>query len=366
MDSVFAEIMRHAVDTGASDVHLKAGAPIVFRVDRELRSLEAEAPSEAWLQAVLQEIAPANLQTALQEGREIDFAFAVEGLGRFRTNVFRQRGQTAIALRLVKNEIRNFTELNLPETLRKIAEAPRGIIIVAGAIGSGKSTTLAAMIGHINANARKHIITLEDPIEYLFHDQQSIIEQREIGLDTATFATGLRHVLRQDPDVIMVGEIRDAESAMAAMSAANIGHLVITTLHTNDAMQSVQRIIEFFPTEQRDYARQLFAVTLRAVVCQRLLRSTTSGVLPALEILINNLAVTKAIETGQSDKLLGIMELSSGEGMQTFDQALRSFVASNRISREEALAYAANPETLRMSFQGVTINESNRILGSRR
>ena len=366
MDPVFQNILRNAGEVGASDIHLKAGSQIVFRVDRKLRPVECEAPSDAWLRAVLDSIAPPHLRAAFAAGEEIDFAFAIEGLGRFRTNAFQQRGEIALALRLVKGQIRNFAQLNLPDTIRKVAESPRGIVIVAGAIGSGKSTTLAAMIDHINRTARKHIITLEDPIEYLFDDGQSLIEQREIGLDTASFSHGLRHILRQDPDVIVIGEMRDAESAMAAMSAANIGHLVITTLHTSDAMQSVQRVIEFFPDSQRDYARQLFASTLRAVVCQRLVTSSTTGVIPAMEILINNVGSTKAIEGNQTDKLPGIMELGSSEGMQSFDQALRALVAANKITREEAMAHAANPETLRMSFQGVNLNESHRILGSRR
>lgn len=366
MDPVFQNILRSASEVGASDIHLKASSPIVFRIDRKLRPVESEHPTDAWLRSVLETIAPEHLRAAFAAGEEIDFAFAVEGLGRFRTNAFQQRGQIALALRIVKGQIRTFAELQLPDTIRRVAESPRGIVIVAGAIGSGKSTTLAAMIDHINRTARKHIITLEDPIEYLFDDGQSLIEQREIGLDTSSFGQGLRHVLRQDPDVIVIGEMRDAESAMAAMSAANIGHLVITTLHTSDAMQSVQRVIEFFPNEQRDYARQLFASTLRAVVCQRLLTSATSGILPALEILINNIGVTKAIENSQTDKIPGLMELGSNEGMQSFDQALRGLVAANKITREEAMAHAANPETLRMSFQGVSLNESTRILGSRR
>ena len=366
MDAVFQNILRAAAEAGASDIHFKADAPITFRISRELRAIECDHPSDEWLRSVLAEITPANLRDAAGDGREIDFAFALEGLGRFRTNAFQQRGKIALALRLVKSGVRTFAELNLPDTIRKIAEAPRGIVIVAGAIGSGKSTTLAAMLDHVNATAHKHIITLEDPIEYLFADKQSVIEQREVGLDTESFSTGLRHVLRQDPDIIVIGEMRDADSAMAAMSAANIGHLVITTLHTSDAMQSVQRVVEFFPNEQRDYARQLFAATLRAIVCQRLVVSPKAGVLPALEILISNTGVVKAIESNQTDKLPGIMELGAGEGMQSFDQALRNLVASGRITREEAMAHAANPETLRMSFQGVTLNESNRILGTRR
>ena len=366
MDPVFQSILRNASEAGASDVHMKAGAPIVYRINRELHPFGAEPPSDEWLRSVVETIAPPHLRDAYARGEEVDFAFDIEGLGRFRTNVFQQRGQVALALRLVKNQVQNFAALNLPATLSRIAESPRGIVIVAGAIGSGKSSTLAAMLDHLNRHARKHVITLEDPIEYLFRDGQCIIEQREVGLDTESFSSGLRHVLRQDPDVIVIGEMRDAESAMAAMSAANIGHLVITTLHTSDAMQSVQRVIEFFPNEQRDYARQLFAATLRAVVCQRLVPSTTSGVIPAVEILINHLGVQKAIAADQPEKLPGMMELGAGEGMQTFDQALRALVTANRITREEAIAHAANPEGLRMAFQGVTLHETSRILGSRR
>ena len=366
MDSAFQILLRHAVEAGASDIHLKGGGPVILRVDRQLRYLDWKTPTDSWLREVIGELVPPHLREAHAAGREVDFAFAVEGLGRFRTNIFQQRGEVALALRLVKQEIRSFGELNLPDTIRRISEAPRGIVIVAGAIGSGKSTTLAAMLDHVNSTKGKHIITIEDPIEYLFADKQSVIEQREIGLDTASFSTALRHVLRQDPDIIVIGEMRDAESAMAAMSAANIGHLVITTLHTADAMQSVQRVLEFFPVEQREYARQLFAATLRAVICQRLVNSTTSGVLPALEILVNTISVAKAIEGSQTEKLPGIMELGTNEGMQTFDQALRTLVSANRITREEALAHAANPDLLRMSFQGVNLSEGTRILGSRR
>jgi pilus retraction protein PilT len=366
MDAVFQNILRAAAEAQASDIHLKADGAIVLRIDRKLVTMDAEPPSDEWLRATIEMIAPAHLRERLAAGQEIDFAFAVEGLGRFRTNVFQQRGKTAVALRLVKAQIRGFGELNLPETIRHVAESPRGIVIVAGAIGSGKSTTLAAMLAHVNATARKHIITLEDPIEYLFQDRESLIEQREVGLDTESFSAGLRHVLRQDPDIIVIGEMRDAESAMAAMSAANIGHLVITTLHTSDAMRSVQRVVEFFPAEQRDYARQLFAATLRAVICQRLVASSKSGVIPAVEILINSVGVANAIATDQTDKLPGMMELGSNEGMQTFDQALRALVAANRITREEAMSHAANPDALRMSFQGVTLTESTRILGTRK
>jgi twitching motility protein PilT len=305
------------------------------------------------------------LHAHLAEHHEADVAFHLPGVSRFRANIFQQRGESAVALRVVKTSLRSFNELNLPDTVRRIAEAPRGIVIIAGAIGSGKSTTLAAMIEHINTTARKHIITLEDPIEYLFDDKQSIIEQREVGLDTATFGSGLRQVLRQDPDVLVIGEMRDAQSAAAAMSAANIGHLVFTTIHTADAAASVQRVLEFFPTDEREYARRLFAATLHAVICQRLVRTSSRGVRPALEILLNNGGVSKAIENSQPEKLQGLMELGAGEGMQTFDEALIRMVQEGLITRETAMAHAANPEGLRMVFQGVVHSDPRRILGSR-
>ena len=365
MDRVFEGILRAAVEAGASDIHLKTDAPVVFRIDRALIPIEAPVPGEAWMRSVLEDIVPPHLRTVLERDHEADFAFAPSGLGRFRTNAFQQRGQWTIAMRLVKGEIRNFQELNLPSIVERIAEAQRGIVLIAGAIGSGKSTTLAAMVEHINRTARKHIVTLEDPIEFLFEDKLSLIEQREIGIDTMSFGSGLRHVLRQDPDVIVIGEMRDASSAAAAMSAANIGHLVIATLHTGDAPKSVQRVLEFFPSEQRDYARRLFADTLHAVMCQRLIRSEAGGTLPAIELLLNTGGVAKLILDDRIDKLPGAMELGIGDGMQTFDQALQQLVAAGRISRQEALAHAGNPDALRMAFQGVVLSESRRILGSR-
>lgn len=365
MDEIFQSILRAAIEAGASDIHIKADAPVVFRIARELVPVDAPLHSESWLRRVVEQIVPAHLQAQLEREHEVDFAFAAPGLGRFRTNVFQQRGQLTLALRLVKTDVPAFEELNLPETIRGIAVAPRGIVIIAGAIGSGKSTTLAAMLEHLNATERRHIITLEDPIEFLFTDKQSVIEQREIGLDTASFASGLRHVLRQDPDVIVIGEMRDGQSAAAAMSAANIGHLVITTLHTADATRSVQRVLEFFPAHERDYARRLFADTLHAVICQRLVSSSESGVLPAVEILLNTSAVSQAIVGDRLDKIAGLIEMSTGDGMQTFDQALHQLVKAGRVSREEAMAHAANPDALRMAFQGVILSESRRILGSR-
>jgi len=362
---IFARILRGAVEAGASDVHLKIGAPVIFRIGGELVPVDAPPPTAEWMRTVLGEIVPAHLRARLEREHEIDFAHAPAEVGRFRVNIFQHRGGHVMALRLVKSAIRTFAQLHLPDTVRRIAEAPSGIVLVTGATGSGKSTTLAAMIDHINSTARKHILTLEDPIEFLFDDKQSIIEQREVGLDTATFASGLKNVLRQDPDVLVIGEMRDAESAAAAMSAANIGHLVISTLHTVDAAKSVQRLLEFFPAAEREQARQQFASTLHAVVCQRFVRTPGAERRPALEILLNNATVTKLIHTGALEKLPAAIELGASEGMQTFNAALHALVTAGQITQDEALANSPHPEALKMRFQGVILNETRRILGSR-
>ncbi len=361
----FHSILRGAIDAGASDIHLKAGGPVTFRIARDLVLVEAPTPTPEWMETVLGAIVPADVRGRLEREQEVDFAYAPAGLGRFRTNVFRQRGQPVIAMRLVKTVLREFAGLHLPEMVRKVAETPRGIVLIAGATGSGKSTTLAAMIEHINRTARRHIITLEDPIEYLFTDRQAIIEQREVGLDTASFASGLKNVLRQDPDVIVIGEMRDPESIAAAISAANIGNLVISTLHTADAAKSVQRILEFFPSADREPMRRQLATTLYAVICQKLVNATDGTLLPAVEVLLGNSAVEKAIHQGTLEKLQAAMEMGAGDGMQTFDQALYDLVSAGRITQAEALAHSPSPESLRMRFQGVVLSETRRILGSR-
>ncbi len=358
-------ILLGAVEAGASDVHIKADAPVTFRIQRELRPVDVPQPDEAWVSAVLDQIVPAHLKSRLNQDREADFAIALPGVGRFRANVFQQRGTYVIAFRIVRTLIRNFNELRLPEAVQRIAESKRGIVIVAGAPGAGKSTTLAAIIEHMNSSARRHIITLEDPIEYFFEDKLSVIEQREVGLDTATFATGLRNVLRQDPDVLVIGEMRDADSVAAAVSAANIGALAISTLHTGDASRSIRRILEFFPGTDREQARRQLAASLHAVICQKLVKTRGGQVLPAVEILINNASVAKLIESDRLDKLNGAIELGAGEGMQTFEQSLHQLVANGAISIGEALAHAPNPDSFRMKMHGVALQESHRILSTR-
>jgi len=361
----FAQILREAVAAGASDVHLKPGAPVVFRIQREICPVEAPTPTDEWLGRIINAIAPAHLQQRLQADREVDFAYHPQGIGRFRVNVYQQRGRFVMALRVVRMKIPNFDELHLPPIVQKIAESSRGIVLLAGAPGSGKSSTLAAILQHVNERARRHIVTLEDPIEYFFEDKLSIIEQREVGLDTTSFATGLHNVLRQDPDVLVIGEMRGLDAVSTAVSAANVGTLVFTTLHTGDAARSVQRILDFFGPEDRDYARQQIASTLGAVVCQKLVRTVNGGVVPALEVLINNSGVTKLIESNRLDQLTATIELGGGEGMQTFDQSLHELVRSGQISQAEALASAPSPESFKMRLQGVVLADARRIIHSR-
>ena len=359
---LFNRILRIAIEGGASDVHLKVGAPITFRIDGNLVDVEAPKPTQEWMDNVLDTIVPIHLKDVLQNEREIDFSYYQEGVGRFRTNCFQQRGTFALAMRYVKTDIPSFEDLGLIPVLREIAEAPRGIVLVSGTTGSGKSTTLAAMIQHINATSRKHVVTLEDPIEFVFTDAKSVIEQREVGLDSLSFSAGLKHVLRQDPDVIMIGEMRDAISFSAAMSAADTGHLVLSTLHTTNAGQSVTRILDFFKSEERDQIRRQLAGTLKAVVCQRMVGRIGGGVIPAIEVLMNTGTVRKLIDENRLEKLGTAIETGSEDGMQNFNQALFKLVKDRLVSEEEALTKATNADALKMNFQGIFLSEGKRIL----
>jgi twitching motility protein PilT len=265
-------------------------------------------------------------------------------------------------MRYVKTIVPSFEELGLLQQIRKIAESPRGIVLVAGSTGCGKSTTLAAMIEHINANFKKHLITLEDPIEYVFEDNQCVIEQREVGLDTSSFHHALKHVLRQDPDIIMIGEMRDAVSFTAAMSAADTGHLVLSTVHTTNAAQSVNRILDFFKAEEREQVRRQLSGTLQAVVCQRMVTTVTGGMTPALEIMINTPTVRKLMEENRLDKLPVAIETGLDDGMLNFNQSLFNLVKEGKVSEKEALAKASNPQALEMNFKGIFLDEGRRIL----
>jgi twitching motility protein PilT len=360
---LFHRILTLAIESGASDVHFKIGGPVILRINRQLVPIEAPWPNVEWMENVVQTIVPRYARTRLEHDHEVDFSYYAQGVGRFRTNVFQQRGQLCLSMRYVKTKIPSFEELNLLDILKTLAESPRGIVLVAGTTGCGKSTTLAAMIQHINTTSKKHIITLEDPIEYVFEDDQSVIEQREIGLDTLSFEHGLKYILRQDPDIIMIGEMRDSISFQAAMSAADTGHLVLSTLHTTDAPQSISRILDFFKMDERDQIRRQLAGTMQAIVVQRMVAGAAGGVIPALEIMINTSTVRKLLEENRLDKLAAAIETGVEDGMQNFNQALFNLVKQRKVTEKEALSKATNPAALEMNFRGIFLDEGRRILG---
>ena len=360
---LFHKILKTAVDGGASDIHFKIGTPVIFRINRELVAVECPHPTMDWLNQVVKDITPMHLKKKLEDDREVDFSYYVSDVGRFRTNLFQQRGQWALAMRYIRSRVASFEELGLLPQIKSIAEEPRGIVLVSGATGCGKSTTLAAMIEHINTNFKRHIITLEDPMEFVFEDNQSVIEQREIGLDTASFHHALIHILRQDPDVIMLGEMRDNISFGAAMSAADTGHLVLSTLHTTTAAQSIMRILDFFKADEREQVRRQLAGTLRAVICQRMVATVDGKVTPALEIMVNSPLIKKMLEENRLDKLTAAIETGADDGMLTFNQSLFNLVKAGRVTQEEAMSKASNPQALEMNFKGIFLNEGGRIIG---
>jgi twitching motility protein PilT len=360
---LFHRVLTLAVEAGASDIHIKIGVPVVFRISRNLVNIECPIPTAEWMERVEDHIVPKHAKRKFEEEREVDFSYYLPGVGRFRTNIYQQRGELCLAMRYVKTQVPSFEELGLLNILRTFAEAHRGIVLLAGTTGSGKSTTLAAMIEHINAHQRRHIITMEDPIEYVFEDNQCIIEQREVGLDTQSFHSALRNVLRQDPDVIMIGEMRDATSLGAAMSASDTGHLVFSTVHTTNSAQSIIRILDFFKADDREQVRRQLAGTLLAVVTQRMVQTPDAKVTVALEVLINSPIVRKLIEENRLDKLSAAIETGTEDGMQSFNQALYNLAMAGKITKEEAMNKATNAQALEMNFKGIFLDEGRRILG---
>jgi twitching motility protein PilT len=360
---VFNRILKAAVDAHASDIHMKVGGPVIFRISRQLIAIEAPVPTNEWMDAVIDFIIPSHLKEDFKHKREADFSYMAPHLGRFRTNVFQQRGDMAIAMRYVKAQVPDFEKLGLPPVMRTLSESPRGIILMAGTTGSGKSTSLAAMIEHVNGNMRKHIITLEDPIEYVFEDNQSIIEQREIGLDTETFYSGLRAALRQDPDIVMIGEMRDSITFAAAINAADTGQMVLSTVHTTNASSSVGRVLDYFKADERDQVRRQLAGTLRAVVCQRMVPTLDGKMTPACEIMLNTPVVRKMIEENRLDKLAAAIETGHDDGMQDFNRAVLNLYNEGKISKEEAMLKASNPQALEMNLKGIFLTTGSRILG---
>lgn len=341
----------------ASDLHLRVGLRPTLRVDGCLTPLEAEPLTNEGLEAILNQILTPPQKERFLKRNEMDLALSVVNMGRFRINIYRQRGTVGVAIRAVSTEIPSFEELNLPEIVCKLAENRRGMIVVTGTTGSGKSTTLAAMIEYINATRAENILTIEDPIEYVYSDKQSIISQREVGGDTESFPSSLRHAFRQDPDVILIGEIRDLDTMSIALTAADTGHLVLTTLHTLNAVETISRIISFFPPHQHQQIRLLLASTLKAVICQRLLpRTDIPGRVPATEVLINTLSVREAIiDPMKATTIIELIESGSVQyGMQSFDQSIMKLYRQGAISYEEAMAQTSNPDDFDLRVKGIT------------
>jgi twitching motility protein PilT len=336
-------ILQRAVELGASDIHFKPGRPPVLRRDGALGDLEkAEALTQWDMEEILTTVARPDQVDAFNATGDLDLAYQVAGLPRFRVNAFRQRGQIGFAFRVISSIIPSFGELGLPRGVERLANEPRGLVLVTGATGSGKTTTLAAMVDHINRTRRDHVLTIEDPIEIVHQEQRGVISQREVGLDSASFGEALRRALRQDPDVILIGELRDAETAQVALQAAESGHMVLSTLHTVDAAESCGRIIEFFPPEKQEVIRSILAGVLRGVVSQRLLPRTDGGRVPAVEVMVTNARIADLIREGRPDEITDAVADGEFFDMQTFAQALIHLVLSGVVERETAANAATN------------------------
>jgi twitching motility protein PilT len=344
--------LRHLIAVEGSDLHLKVPSkPLIRQNGRLVPIPDAEALKPEDTERVLREMLkdPAKIQE-FSDHHEVDFSYWIEGLARFRVNAFRQRGSVSIVCRAIPFGIKTVEELNLPPVIRRLADEERGIILVTGTTGSGKSTTLAAMIDHMNTTMAKHIVTIEDPIEFLHRDRYSIVNQREVGLDTASFKQALRRVLRQDPDTILIGEMRDEETVQTALSAAETGHLVLSTLHTVDATEAINRIIDFFPPHQQQQARAMLAGTLKGIISQRLVRTADGhGRVAVCEILCMTGRVKDMImDPEQTGRLHEVVADGEYYGMQTFDQALLKHLQAGRVSMEEAMRSATNQHDFKL------------------
>jgi twitching motility protein PilT len=354
------EALEELVRRGGSDLHLKVGRPPVIRVNGDLHDTSLAVLRPEDIKRCAEQTLSPKQRESFAERKEIDFAIGVQGLGRFRTNIFQQRGTLGMAFRAIPVDVPALESLELPAVLGELSLLPRGLVLVTGITGSGKSTTLAAMLRRLNEHRAVNIVTIEDPIEFLHRDLKSMVSQREVGADTLSFHDALRHVLRQDPDVIMLGEIRDRPSMETVLKAADTGHMVLSTLHTTDAAQTINRIISFFPPHQHAEIRQVLANALRAIISLRLIpRSDRPGRVPAAEVLVNTATIAELIRHG--DELVTIPDhIAEGRvqyGMQTFDQSLLDLYSRGWISYEWAMHYASNPSEFALRVSGVSPGE---------
>ena len=356
--SKLIKILTYAVKHGASDVHLTVASPPAVRIDGTIRFIGETNLAPEDTETMADEMLSEPQQKRFRDTGDYDVAYSVPGLGRFRVNILRQRGSVGIVMRHVKGKVLDFASLNLPPAIDKIAHMQRGLSLITGTTGSGKSTTLASIIDRINQGRRVHIVTLEDPIEYLHSNKKSIITQREVTIDTNNFHVALRAAMREDPDVILIGEMRDSETFQAAMSAAETGHLVFSTLHTTNAMLTVDRILDLFPSNQHDQVRSQLSLQLRACVAQRLLPSADGkGRVPAIEIMFNNPGIASLIKDNALKQLPNAIAGGKEDGMQTFNMSLADLIKRKLITEEDAMLASDNPEELKMNLQGIYLSQ---------
>jgi len=341
------QILRHAADSDASDIHIVAGHPPMMRIHTVMTPMDFPVVTPETAEQMFSSMAVKGVQDIFTRQLDADFSYGIEGLGRYRVNAHMQRGTIALSMRAIKTTVPELAALNLPDVITRLTYLPRGLVLVTGDTGSGKSTTLAAMIQAMNERYRKHIITLEDPVEYTFESNQSLIQQRELGQDMPSFASGLKHALRQDPDIVLVGEMRDLETTALAITAAETGHLVLSTLHTVNASQTVERIIDMYPADQQNQIRAMLSNTLQAVVSQTLFsRIDKPGMAPAVEILLCTPAVRNIVREARSFEIPNVIETNRAMGMQSLDASIGELYFNGMISREDAIAQAAYPEKL--------------------
>jgi len=346
---------KAAIKTGASDLHLKVGLPPKLRLHTGLKNTTGDTLTEQDMERLIFEILTEKQKEFFMHNGALDFAWQVGTMDRFRINIFRQRNFISLAARHITSQIPPFESLHLPPIVEKICDTHEGLILVTGPTGCGKSTTIASMIDYVNRTRPCHIVTIEDPLEFLHNDQKAIVSQREIGIDVPNFEDALRSLMRQDPDVVLVGEMRDNETLTAAMRAAETGHLVFGTLHAASAAQTIQRILDLFPQEERDLARQTFSLTMKAVISQVLLPGLREDAkrVPAVEILLSNPTVKKLLSEGRDSDIPSIIRACQNDGMQDFTESLRYLVADEWIDLKVALQYAPNKEELRMALKGI-------------
>lgn len=351
------QMLVEMLNRNASDLHIRVGIRPHLRVNGILEQIACDPINLEKIEQIVSQILSESQCEKFYRKNEMDLALSVAKLGRFRINLFRQRGTSGIAIRAVNTQVPTFDELNLPPVIKTLSQHHRGLIIVTGTTGSGKSTTLASMVEEINSTRPVNIMTIEDPIEYIYRDKRAIISQREVGGDTESFATALRHAFRQDPDIVLIGEVRDVETMSIALTAADTGHLVMTSLHTLNTVETISRIISFFPPHQHQQIRLLLAGTLQAIIGQRLLpRSDMPGRVPALEVMVNTASIRECIinESDTADIPDMIAEGGSEYGMQTYDQAIMKLYKQGMISFEDAMNAATNPDDFDLRLKGIT------------